>query len=1224
MRTEIILYKQQLAANPNFSLLSDYGWSFTGDIGIDWSVVQNTITKIPGNACVLFQEGLLLAGIKYEVKFNVSSRTAGSIALKTKSGGSTFLTASSNARQSVIFTADGTDVRLEANSSFDGTISSFSIHESPETISLDLTDDVSVPMTFSIDDIRFPEKRTTAFSKTIELPATHRNNEALARIYEISSEATFNPNKQARAILKGDGITAFDGVLCLDDIILKNYQPFKYQVSFLGNVKNIFSIWGNKKVSELDYSQYDHLYDTNHVSFSWRGIVDVNGSQVSNMALNYTSPAITGISSVNFNGVERVKVSFATAHSFAIGDDVFGECTNNLLSGNQSIVDVDTNSITLNLVWSALTDTGTTAGVFTDRHFEGWGYFYPMIDMGTMNATDKDDVYIINGSLVPGVNYTIIKLMPGDSFTASGAQYDLDGLSFTANATPATWTHGSKLSPTNVSNWRVNEFFAGIFLKEILDKSFALAGYSYDAPVFDSRMFKRAMIPFSKGKSFNIDPDDLNSLLFRASMQDTLASPNGHTFETAYNLYPLPANHGDYPYDNDDIAPGTVPPQPTFWTPFYQNKRDWAADFNYDGFFPAGHPLAGSLYFDGQKPGGSVTFRNWFVEGCKYLLVNFNAPDDFTPVGGPNTNNTQFTSTTTGQNSGNWVNSSTIQPLSPFASHHHVPQGGGTIATLETTPIPFNHDQPPTDFDNGNHFSTVLYQYEMVPCCDYSFYGIDFIFSFSANVSNFVKDLFAYNGVSGDLPADYAGASAPGIYTTYNGTYVGGTNAIPASNERTDVDTRFYQGIVLQKSTDGGSTWTNIKYFGTDGEDDPYSSVRFENTFVSGSVQVNLQHSDIVRIIGYSNLHFIALRSDGLPCRGASAGGSAGTGFTTAGGNGATGGPVKMTFKVDNGIFKCDIKDPSMKEGFRMRLNNYLPDIKIADLFISIMRAINLLVEFKEGNQLYIETRENYYDRTLPPIDWTSKLNIAEDISQKPMARFNAKNYIFTYKEGQDFYNADYKKNYGGLDNRLYGDAQINTDNDFVSETSNTELIFNPAVMVGPPVAYRGADRVISAIYNKNGSTVERIQSLNLLFVNIRGTDSPWNLISLANSGTNVNDVQWLSTDQFRFYPQATHMDNHLSPKYDLNFRNPAAFYFGYTAITINTLYDLYHKKFIDAITSRYSKLLTGKVKLSITDIAKLNFRYRILIDGNILLLSKIKDWDINSDGISEVEFLRL
>ena len=50
---------------------------------------------------------------------------------------------------------------------------------------IDVTNGIPISLNYSIADIREPDKRKAAFSKTITLPGTSRNNDIFKHIYEI-------------------------------------------------------------------------------------------------------------------------------------------------------------------------------------------------------------------------------------------------------------------------------------------------------------------------------------------------------------------------------------------------------------------------------------------------------------------------------------------------------------------------------------------------------------------------------------------------------------------------------------------------------------------------------------------------------------------------------------------------------------------------------------------------------------------------------------------------------------------------------------------------------------------------------------------------------------------------------------------------------------------------------------------------------------------------------
>ena len=75
--------------------------------------------------------------------------------------------------------------------------------------SIDLLENVSIPITYSIADIRNPEQRQGTFTKTIAIPGTKTNNKLFSHIFKISklsNSTDFNPALKADCLILEDSI----------------------------------------------------------------------------------------------------------------------------------------------------------------------------------------------------------------------------------------------------------------------------------------------------------------------------------------------------------------------------------------------------------------------------------------------------------------------------------------------------------------------------------------------------------------------------------------------------------------------------------------------------------------------------------------------------------------------------------------------------------------------------------------------------------------------------------------------------------------------------------------------------------------------------------------------------------------------------------------------------------------------------------------------------------
>ena len=133
-------------------------------------------------------------------------------------------------------------------------------------LALDLYDDIAIPITFSILDIREPEKRRTSWSKTVTIPGTKNNNRIFSHVYEIGQDGWitignksvyegFNPNLRKECILMNDGVQVMKGNLQLKKIKRDLEGNIEYEIALNGDLTSLFYDVGTTKISDLDLSK---------------------------------------------------------------------------------------------------------------------------------------------------------------------------------------------------------------------------------------------------------------------------------------------------------------------------------------------------------------------------------------------------------------------------------------------------------------------------------------------------------------------------------------------------------------------------------------------------------------------------------------------------------------------------------------------------------------------------------------------------------------------------------------------------------------------------------------------------------------------------------------------------------------------------------------------------------------------------------------------------------
>ena len=148
-----------------------------------------------------------------------------------------------------------------------------------ENKELDLTATISQQITYAIDDIRNVDSKATTFSRTIVLPGTANNNNLFGQIFEFNHanfvndvapnvEYNFNAARSAQCRLVSDSVQVMKGTLRLLEIIVDGSRV-EYEVCIFGELGGFITKLGALKLQDLDFSEYDHVYNLTNIEASW-------------------------------------------------------------------------------------------------------------------------------------------------------------------------------------------------------------------------------------------------------------------------------------------------------------------------------------------------------------------------------------------------------------------------------------------------------------------------------------------------------------------------------------------------------------------------------------------------------------------------------------------------------------------------------------------------------------------------------------------------------------------------------------------------------------------------------------------------------------------------------------------------------------------------------------------------------------------------------------------
>jgi hypothetical protein len=145
---------------------------------------------------------------------------------------------------------------------------------------LDVKDGTAFPLSFRVGDIRDITERKGAFSKTITLDNTKNNHELLNHYYDVNIQAgTFNINTITKCSVIQNGIPVMEDA-SLQLIAVKKVQTndaheqgVEYEVLVKDSQSDFFTTLGGAELTDLDFSDLNHTYDSATVVSSWSNTV---------------------------------------------------------------------------------------------------------------------------------------------------------------------------------------------------------------------------------------------------------------------------------------------------------------------------------------------------------------------------------------------------------------------------------------------------------------------------------------------------------------------------------------------------------------------------------------------------------------------------------------------------------------------------------------------------------------------------------------------------------------------------------------------------------------------------------------------------------------------------------------------------------------------------------------------------------------------------------------
>jgi hypothetical protein len=301
------------------------------------------------------------------------------------------------------------------------------------------------------------------------------------------------------------------------------------------------------------------------------------------------------------------------------------------------------------------------------------------------------------------------------------------------------------------------------------------------------------------------------------------------------------------------------------------------------------------------------------------------------------------------------------------------------------------------------------------------------------------------------------------------------------------------------------------------------------------------------------------------------------------------------------------IQENWLFEGDAIQMNQIVPDdLDITDLLTSINKMFNLYWLPDGDSNFIIEPRDVLYTNPDTQIlDWTKKTNRNTDITITPLAELNNNKYIFTYSEGDDYYNSTYDIEY----NEVYGSKIVEVLNDFVSDKKEIKPKFQASVMV----RMNSSQRIAPAyVIQQEGFFESTEPKLRILYYGGLITTSDFFLFKSKENKAGLMQYN---------YPYAGHFNNPDNPTYDINFGQSKQYYYNGATKTTGNLFNNYWANSINDIIAPDSHIWSGELHLTPFDIITMNLFDTIQMDQVFYKINKIDYNPLNE--LAKVELVK-
>lgn len=144
----------------------------------------------------------------------------------------------------------------------------------------DLFEDENIEINLTTQNIKDISKVFGDYSNGFTLPASPTNNAIFKHYYNVDVLGGFTANLRADAFIEVNNNVFKDGVLELEEVQMRDNEPYAYSVSFYSNTTSLRDLFGEDTLNDLDLSAYNHTHNDTNIEAGIAGYVSGTNDSV--------------------------------------------------------------------------------------------------------------------------------------------------------------------------------------------------------------------------------------------------------------------------------------------------------------------------------------------------------------------------------------------------------------------------------------------------------------------------------------------------------------------------------------------------------------------------------------------------------------------------------------------------------------------------------------------------------------------------------------------------------------------------------------------------------------------------------------------------------------------------------------------------------------------------------------------------------------------------------